>query len=223
MSMYFPNARGPISGEFATAPGVVFLSEGLALVRTNNNQAAGVLPSTGADTDVFVGFSIASTVGAAFPEPYANQVQRFVVPANGQVVLNRTPVTGQIGIYDETAGEDVSSPTVVGDLVSDLTPGNIVEITYKWAMTVLDRVSAFGNEQPGGYVGAIVDQIGYISTGQVYTSEFDASVNWATATAVKLAPSGQITNQDGTGVAITNATIIHVPGTQVPYLGISLR
>lgn len=228
MSLYFPNARGPISGEFATAPGVMFLSEGQALVRTSTDQAAGVLPSTGAATDIFVGFSIASTVGAAFPEPYSNAVESYIVPDNGNVVLQRVPVTGQVGIYDETAGAPVAiggsgGVAVTGAVISGLTPGNQVTVTYKWALSVLDRVSMFGNEQPGGYVGAIVDQIGYISTGQVYTSEFDSSVNWRNATAVKLAANGQVTDQNGSGVEIPGATIIHVPGVQVPYLGISLR
>lgn len=225
MSIYFPQARGPISGEAATAAGAMFHAEGQALVRTNTNQAAGVHPSTGAASDIFIGFSVASTVGAAFAEPYYNAVKRYVVPSGGSITLDRTPVAGQVGIYDETAAAAVAvtSPvTVHGATIAGLTPGNVVVVTYKWALTVLDRVSLFGNEQPGGYVGNVVDQIGYIRFGTVYTSEFDASKDWKSATAIKLAPNGQITDQTGSGVVIPGATIINVPGTQVPFLGINL-
>lgn len=225
MSIYFPQARGPISGEAATAPGAMFHAEGQALVRTNTNQAAGVHASTGAATDIFVGFSVASTVGAAFAEPYFNAVRRYVVPASGKITLDRTPVAGQVGIYDETAQAAVAitSPVAVtGAEIAGLTAGNTVVVTYKWALSVLDRVSLFGNEQPGGYVGNVVNQIGYIRFGTVFTSEFDASVDWRNATQVKLAANGQVTDQNGTGVVIPGATILNIPGSQVPYLGLNL-
>lgn len=225
MSIYAPLTHGPISGEFAVAPGAMFTAEGQAIVRTNNNQSAGVLPSTGTATDIFVGFAIAHTVGAPFEEPFYNSVETYVVPTGGKVSLVNTPIAGQVGIYDITAGAPVpvsGGVSVTGNVISGLTAGNTVVVTYKYSLSVYQRVALFGNAQPGGYVGTYVDQIGYVSQGQVYTSEFNTSVNWAVATQVKLAANGQITDQTGSGNVIANATITAVPSSQVPYLGIFL-
>lgn len=227
MSIYAPKTpRGRISGEFALAAGVLITAEGQALVRNNAAQAAGVLLSTGAASDIFVGFAIAHTAAAPFAEPFYNAVETYVVASNGQIVLNNAPVAGQVGLFDVTAGSKVTidgtTVKVVGQVVQGLTAGDTVSVTYKYALSVLQRNSLFGNEQPGGYVGNIVGQIGYISKGPVYTSEFDASVDWSTATGVKLAANGQVTNQAGAGQAIQGATIISLPSTQIPYLGLNL-
>lgn len=224
MSIYSPQTKNPFSGEFDVAPGVIFTAEGQAIARTSTNQAAGVHPSTGQATDIFQGFAVANTVGAAFAEPFANIVRTYVVPAGGVIVLDRTPVAGQVGVYDNTAGAPVVAPTltVTGATLSGLTVGNTVTVTYKYLLSVIDRVSQFGNEQPGGFVGNIVGQIGFIAKGSVFTSEFDASVDWRAATAVKMEANGQVTDQTGTGVVIPNCTVIAVPGVQVPYLGLFL-
>lgn len=227
MSIYAPLTHGPISGEFAVAPGAMITAEGQALVRTNTNQSAGVLPSTGDASDIFVGFALAHTVGAAFEEPFYNAIETYVVPTGGKVTLVNTPIAGQVGIMDMSLVPPAPVPvtgsvTVTGKVIAGLTAGNTVVVTYKYALTVYQRTALFGNSQPGGYVGNYVDQIGYISAGQVFTSEFDTSVNWLAATQVKLAANGQITDQTGTGVVIPNATITGVPSSQVPYLGIFL-
>ncbi len=226
MSIYAPLTHGPISGEFAVAPGALFTSEGQAIVRAANNQAAGVLPSTGTSNDIFVGFALAHTVGAAFEEPFHNSVETYLVPTGGKVTLQNTPVAGQAGIIDTADGTpiaiDGTTVTLVGAVISGLTPGLTVRVTYKYALTVLQRTALFGNAQPGGYVGTYVNQIAYISKGAVFISDYDASVNWAAATSIKLAANGQITDQNGSGGAIPNATIMAVPSAQVPYLGIFL-
>lgn len=227
MSIYAPKTpRGSISGEFALAAGVILTAEGQALVRNKNAQADGVGPSTGSANDIFVGFSIAHTAAAPFAEPFYNAVETYVVAGNGQIVLNNTPVAGQVGLYDTTTQAPVpvdgTTVTVVGKVVSGLEAGDVVTVTYKYALSVLQRNSLFGNEQPGGYVGNVVGQIGFISKGPVYTSEFDASVDWKSATSVKLAANGQITNQTGAGQVIVGATILALPSTQIPYLGIYL-
>jgi len=227
MSIYAPLTHGPISGEFAVAPGAMITEEGQALVRTNTNQTAGVLPSTGEASDIFVGFALAHTVGAAFEEPFHNAIETYVVPADGKVTLIKTPIAGQVGIMDMSVVPPAPVPvtggvTVTGNVISGLTAGDTVQVTYKYALTVYERTALFGNAQPGGYVGNYVDQVGYISKGQIFTSAFDASVNWLAATQVKLAPNGQVTDQNGTGNVIANATITAVPSSQVPYLGIFL-
>lgn len=220
MALYLPLTKIADSTEMVVATGALIQAEGQALVRQNNNQADGVMPSTGQATDLFVGFSIAGTSAAPFPETVTNKVETFVVPTNGTIVLARTPISGQVSVYDQTAGAIDSGASVSGATISNLTATNTVVVTYKFNETVVESVARQGHQQPGGYVGDVWGQCGVVTRGTIYTTEFDASVNWRAATAVKLDPNGQVTDQTGSGVAIP-ATIVAVPGEDYPYLGLT--
>jgi len=217
--IYGPLSKYPDSAEAAVGPGVYITAEGLALVRAQGAQSAGVMPSTGTSADVFAGFSLAGTSAAPFAEGYANKIETFVVPATGIVTLQFTPVTGQTFVFDVTSNSAVASPVVTGNQVSGLTVGDQVNVTYKYALTVVQARALIGDIQPGGYSGAYIGQIGLIKRGLIYTSEYDASKNWNAATAIKLAANGQITDQSGTGLAI-NGYVVAAPGSDIPYLGI---
>lgn len=201
------------------APGAVIRAEGLALVRQADAQADGVLPSTGQDTDIFVGFALAGTSAAPFAEAMTNKVEKFVVGTTGVVTLARTPVTGQVAVFDDTTKLPVASPTVSGNRVTGLTAGDEVTITYKFQLTVEEARALFGDVESGGYSGDYIGQIGVAKRGQIFTAEIDASVNWAAATEVRLAAGGQLTDQTGAGLPI-RATIIAVPNVEYPFLGL---
>lgn len=220
MSFYLPFTKAEQSTEMLTAPGATFQAEGQAVVRTSGATANGVLPSTGTSNDVFCGFTFAGTSALPFAEPYYNKVEQFLVPATGTVTLSVTPVAGQFMVFDNTTNAVVGGATLSGATVSGLTSGDTVTVTYKYAMTVVQERALFGDIQPGGYVGSLVGQIGVITRGTIWTSEFDDSKNWAAATAIKLAANGQITDQSGSGVAI-QGYVIGVPGQDVPFLGIT--
>jgi len=219
MSFYLPKQKATLSHEAKIAPAAVFTSEGQAAVRASGNTAAGVLPSTGTSSDIFAGFVTAGTSAAPFREQYASKVEKFVVPTSGSVTLARTPVSGQLFAYNDTDGAAISAPTVAGDVVSGLPAGDEVTITYRFALTDLESTTLFGNVVPGGYIGAQIGQIGLVTKGIVYTSNFDNSVNWAAATAIKLAANGQLTDQSGTGVTIP-AFVVELPSSDIAYLGI---
>ena len=222
--LYFPNSKIVDSREEPVAPGAVILAEGQALVRLPGATNQGVLPSTGQAGEIFCGFSVAGVSAAPFPEGYANKVETFVVPQSGSVTLALAPVAGQLLAYDVTAGAAVAltganPATLNGKTLSGLTPGNTVQATYRYALTVTQARVLFGDVQPGGYAGAQVGQIGAAKRGLIYTSEFDSSVNWAAATAVKLAANGQVTDQSGQGVAV-QAVVVAIPSQDIPYLGL---
>lgn len=217
--IYFPFTKGVDSSESKVAPGAIINAEGIALVRVNGAQADGVQPSTGNGTDLFVGFSVAGTTAAPFPEGFFNKVETLIVPASGAVTLQFAPVTGQTAVFNITTNAPVATPTVVGKQVTGLATGSEVRITYKYVLSVVAARAIYGDVGPGGYSGAYVGQIGVMRRGVIYTAEYDASVNWAAATAVKLDAGGLVTDQTGSGVAI-NARIIAVPGDEVPYLGL---
>lgn len=216
---YLPFSKFVDSSEAAVAPGAIIQAEGQALVRVAGASAAGVLPSTGQSTDIFVGFAIAGTSAAPFPEAYTNKVEQFVVPSTGIVTLQLTPVAGQVFVFDNTTGAPAISPTVAGSSISGLVSGDEVTVTYKYPVSVIQSRALQGDLQPGGYVGAYVGQIGLIKRGLVYTSEFDASKNWAAATSIKLAANGQITDQSGSGV-IVPGYVVALPSQDEPFLGL---
>lgn len=220
--LYLPLSKIVDSAETIVAPGAMILNEGAALVRAAGAPASGVTLSAGAAGEVFAGFSIAGTSAAPFAPAYASKVETFLVPASGNVSLAFTPVAGQIMVYDNTAGAVVaiSAPvTLTGNVLGGLTAGNSVTVTYHYALTVIQARALQGDVQPGGYAGAYVGQIGLAKRGLVYTDQFDAAVNWAAATGIKLDAAGQLTDQTGTGVAI-NGYVVSVPNAEVPFLGI---
>jgi hypothetical protein len=228
MSLYLPFTKADDSTEMLTAPGAVFTAEGQALVRAASAPAAGVLPGTGvAANDIFAGFALAGTSALPFPESYTNKVEQFLVPVTGVVTLSLTPVAGQVFLHDDTAGTANTAPTVSGKQVTGLTAGNQVTITYKYAVSVVQARALFGDVQPGGYVGAYVGQIGVVTRGSIWTSEFDSSANWAIAGSdashqIVVGANGQLKlGTVGTnGVAVPGAYVIGVPGQDVPFLGI---
>ena len=218
--IYAPLSRFNIdSSEALVAPGVVISAEGLALTRVAASPASGVGPSAGNSTEIFVGFSVAQTSAAAFYETFANKLETFVVPATGSVTLQFAPIAGQVSTFDSTTGTYNGAPTVVSQSVNGLTPGDVVSVTYKYTLSTTQAQALFGNVQPGGYVGAQLGQIGQVKRGLIYTSNFDASKNWAAATAIKLAPNGQLQDQTGTGQAI-NGYVVGLPSSDIPFLGI---
>jgi hypothetical protein len=221
MAFYLPSTRIVDSGEAFVAPGAIILAESQALVVSSAAQSMGAMPSTGTATDIFIGFAFAGTSALPFPESYTNKVETFTVPTGGMITLSMMPVAGQVFVFDTTTGLPVTPITITGTNISGLTPGDVVNVTYKYAMSVVQMRALYGDIQPGGYVGSYVGQIGVIKRGDVWVTEFDASKNWAAATAVKLAPNGQITDQTGTGNIIPNIVITGVPNMTIPYLGLS--
>lgn len=218
--IYGPFSKYLDSSEAKVAPGAVIDAEGMVLVRAKAAQSAGVMPSTGvAGAELFVGFSIAGTSAAPFAEGFSNKQETFTVPATGKVKLQFAPLPNQVFVFDNSTNAAVVGFTVTDQTVNGLTAGDSVTITYKYSLSVVQARALYGDIQPGGYSGAYVNQIGLIKRGMIYTDQFDASKNWAAATGVKMGVGGQVTDQTGTGDAIT-AVIIDVPSSEVTYLGL---
>jgi hypothetical protein len=218
--IYFPLSRFPDSSETVVAPGAVITAEGQALVRAPGAPASGVTPSMAAnDEEIFAGFAIAGVSAAPMPLSYASKVEEFIVPASGVVALAFTPVAGQLFAFNVTTGLAIASPTIVGKTITGLTAGNTVRVTYHYALSAVQARTLQGDVQPGGYAGSYVGQVGLIKRGVIFTSEFNASVNWAAATGITLAANGKISDQTGTG-AIINGYVVAVPSQETPFLGI---
>lgn len=218
--IYFPLTKIVDSSEAVVAAGASITAEGQALIRVLAAPASGVTPSNGAANEIFAGFAVMGVSAAPLPALYATKKESFLVPASGIIQLANTPVSGQLAVYDVTAGAAVAAPTVVGSTVTTLTVGNRVDVTYKYALTVVQSRALQGDVQAGGYAGAYVGQIGVFKRGTIYTDQFDASTDWRAATSLKLGANGQITSQTGSGAAIPGAYVVALPTQEVPFLGI---
>jgi hypothetical protein len=231
MSFYLPFTRAEQSTEMIVSPGAQFYAEGQVAVVAQGATSAGVLPSTGTGTDVFAGFVFAGTSAAPFNESYYNKVEQFVVPSTGIVTLSLAPLAGQLFAFDTTTGAPATGYTVTGQNVSGLVAGDTVNITYKYALTVIQARALYGDIQPGGYIGNYVGQIGVITRGTVWTTEYAANQNWSAALsggtaagALVMAANGQVTlgtPTPGTGPLAIPGYVIGVPGQDVPFLGIT--
>lgn len=220
---YFPLTRIVDSAEFAVAAGATITAEGQALVASMTNGVFGVKPSAGGAGEVFVGLAVAGTSAAPFAASYASKVEVLTVPASGTLTLQFAPVTGQAALYNTGTNAalaiDGTTVTLASNKISGLTPGLTFRVTYKYALTVNQARALQGDVQPGGNAGDQLGSIGVVKRGSVFTTEFDASKNWAAATGLKLAANGQITDQTGSGVTITGAFVTNVPSATNPYLG----
>jgi hypothetical protein len=176
----------------------------------------------GAAGEVFVGFVLAQTSAAPFLESHAVKVEKQIVPASGVVTLAFAPLASATAVHDDTTGAAVASPTVVGNTITGLTAGDAVTVTYTYALSVQAAIGLMGNAIPSGYAGSLLGSVGCSQGGKIYTSQFDSSKNWAAATAVKLGANGMLTDQTGSGVAIS-AIIVATPNQDIPFLGLEFN
>lgn len=220
--LYFPKTRVAISHEVPIAVGASVLAEGLAIVADNTGGVFGGKPSAGAATDKFLGISISQE----FPLTAVPKVEERVQPVANTIVLNRTPISGTIGVFDVTDGAPlvvttdwtVSGKTITLDAG---TVGHTIRVTYKFVPTAFEARAIQGDVYPGGAAGTTFGQVGLLKSGAIYTDQFDASVNWSAApVAVSTGANGQLTI-GGSGVVIP-ATVIQVPSIASPFLGILL-
>ena len=217
--IYSPLSSIVRSTERPLAVGAVLAADGQALVASNVNGKIGVAPSAGTTGEQFVGFVNAQTSAAPFLEQSAVKVDSGVASAGGSLALTFTPLASSLIILDAATNATVAGWTLAGSTVTGLTAGQSVKAVYTYALTVAQAVALMGNQVPSGYAGSLLGSTGVAQGGVVYTSMFDTSVNWASATGVKLAANGKVTNQAGSGSAI-NAVIVGTPSADFPYLGL---
>lgn len=222
--LYFPNTRQYVSVELPVAPGSQVTAEGSALVADTTAGVFGVKPSTGGAGDNFVGVSVSQQMTLNF----MSKVEEFVHPAGNTFTLARTPAASTLSVYNLTTGAVVPAGaggwTLAGRVLTldAATLGNTLAATYRFAPTAIEARSIQGDVYPGGPAGAMVNQVGVIKNGTIYTTEFDSTVNWRAANpTVRVGANGLFT-VGGSG-AIVNCAIVSVPSVAQPFLGLMLN
>lgn len=201
-----------------------FAADGQALIGDIVAGVYGVSPSTGAGTDKFVGFLRAQTSAVPFLQTTAVMVEEITLSSAGQATLQKTPLGSTLAIYNMTDAAAVTGGdiTLSGQNIT-LASGHFndtVRCIYAYTLSVVAARAKFGDVQPGGYFGDTVGMVSVMKRGTIYTDQFDTAKQWEDATAVKLAAGGKVTDQNGSGVAIT-ANIVAIPTTALPFLGLS--
>lgn len=223
MSVYSPLSFANSSQSMPKAAGATFAANGQFLIGDVVNAQFGVKPCAGAAGEKFVGVLNAQTSAAPFLQTTSVMAEEVTLSVGGTVTLSRTPLGGTTGAYNITDGAAIAGGafSVSGTTFTSVAnAGKKVRIVYKYTLTVDAARAKFGDVQPGGYVG---DTLGFASVmrkGTIYTDQFDTAVQWEDATAVKLAAGGLVTDQSGSGVAIS-ATIVQIPTASMPFLGLS--
>lgn len=204
--------------ERPVAAGSIVTAEGQALVM--DLAAGGVKPSAGTSGEKFVGFALATQINPEF----APAIETLDV-VDGKVALAATPVAGTTLVKNAATGAaiaiDGTTVTLTGNVIAGLAVA-AVTVSYTRRLTVTEAKAIQGDVLPGGAASHAVGTVGTIYDGDVYTDQFDTSVDWAGATAVKLGADGKLTTA-GSGVTLTNVTIVALPGVDSPFLGLHVN
>lgn len=216
--MLYIDTRIVDSSEAILAEGAQVTQEGQAMVAV---PGKGISPSTGVANEIFAGFAMNQLCGIPVLEPYGIAVEEFLVDSSAKVTVQFAPVSNSVALINLESGDKMAPPKVTGKTIeAEMTAGMKVKVVYRYALTNIQARAMMGDAQPGGPAGAIVGQCGLAKRGIIYTSCFDTSVNWAAATAIKLASGGFVTDQSGEGTALTGAYVVKVPTAEIPFLGI---
>lgn len=225
MSVYNPLTFAVHSQSMPKASSATFSADGQALMGAITAGVYGVLPTAGAGTDAFVGFLHAQTSAVPFLQTTAVMVEEITLSASGTATLAKTPLGGTLSIWNITdnvavGGGDITLSGAGITLVAAHF-NETVRCTYAYTLTVAAARAKFGDVQPGGYFGDTVGYASVLRKGTIYTDQFDTSVQWASATAVKSAAGGKVT-VGGAGATLP-VQIVSIPTANLQYLGLSVN
>lgn len=227
--LLFPNTRVELSNERPLLPGVTIDAEGSALVAGYSAGVFGVQESTGGAGEVFVGVSLSRPLSPAT----VPVIEVLTIPVSGIVTLKAVPLAGQTRVTRNDTGAAFTIVGVAPAAPTEAQPtgqtvvfqaalsGVTVTVTYVRSLTVAQAIMLQGNQDIGGPAGAYFGQVGVITRGDIYTTEFDTLADWTTSPSpVRLASSGRFTI-GGTGVVVPGY-VISPPSVGNAFLGLHI-
>jgi hypothetical protein len=219
--------------------GTVVEQEGLILVHRLEDGVEKVhLAATVAATDVPVGY----TKTADSTPTRTSYVEVVTCPAAPSALeadlRNQNLVVGLVRAVDSAATVLTVDPVyagapAAGTVKVDHPTGRVkfnaaqagleVTFTYLYDLTFVQATQKFGQRFVNNW--NLHAMHGYVEVGhghcELYTDQFDASVDWATAATIQLGDAGQIV---AAGVGPTlNAIVINVPAVDSPFLGLRIQ
>ena len=98
-----------------------------------------------------------------------------------------------------------------------------VTFTYLFYLTLTEAKQKFGERFINNR--GLHAEFGFCEVGsghvELYTDQYDASVDWSAGNPIQLGNGGQLV-QAGVG-PVLKATVVHVPGVDSPYLGVRIH
>ena len=212
--------------------------EGMCLVSALESGEETVNHS-GGGVEVFAGFSIncqKSPVEIVLVEEFT--IPDTAVDADRYIQLSKTTIIKNAAnnhkIAIDIAGTIQTEAAAIADgsyVCSDTgkvtfhtaQKGLAITVTYKYSPTALELQATVWEGGINMDSAVVFGKIGVIKPPCIiYTSEYNPKRDWANATSIKTAASGQLDDHNGAGTAITGARVIHVPDADNPYLGIEI-
>lgn len=218
--------RQHLSEHRPLAPSFVVNEEGVALVyvRVPGESELHVQPCTGAQGEVFAGFSWTRN----HPPATLAIILEGVVPADRTVELDKLPVTGQLMVrvggeakqLGANAPADADNVQQVARLITFHADavGQPYFIQMQYEPTMVEARTILGDMPIGGLASNNEGVIGVLTRADACTSFFDAAADWNSG---ELHPSlgtdGRLT-VGGDGTKLTNVVIVNAPSADVPFL-----
>lgn len=212
---------------------VTSLEEGAALVTVMEGGIAKVVPATGAATEQFIGFA---HFGAGIPS-VVPAVEEITVPSVGPYTVNlrHVPVanpgviiTNPRTVLVPGVAATATDYAITGSVITlhSSFAGKTVVVTYNYNITLAEATQAgFHFDTFRHYDLVAIPTIGVISSGIVYTDQYDPTVDWTAASGsnpVKLSAGGKVT-LGGAGTAIPSVFVAEAPNPDNPFLGLHVN
>jgi len=210
--------------------------EGLALMYQPSGGAAGFVQTADATAGrVLAGISYGTRVS---PTTFIS-VETYTIPSSSPYTVTVTQAITSGTVLAKLASGTVltvtGSPPATGEV--QVTGGSAVltfnsaqagltfTVTYRYSLTVQQAQMLVGDPQPSSNTPATATgQIGMMLIGDIYTSEFDSSVDWNAANVVdiRLAANGRMTIGGSGTVVYPAVKVIAGPTADYPFLGLSI-
>lgn len=224
--------------EKKVATGSVVTEEGVVLVATldaTTGEEVVDLSAAGAG-EVIAGFAIRDNADNAT----TSTVEEGTIPASGTLeiqldnnnLVGTSPATQIRVVASVTGALTVVAPgvpaggTVAVDDVTGLLTFNVAQagedvvVTYRYNLTVAEARLLFFQRNINNEAGALFGQTGVgQGHGEIFTDQFDATVDWASAVDVSSGAGGQVV-EGGAGTAL-GARVVSVPNVNNPLLGLA--
>lgn len=225
--LLFPNTRIELTGERPLVAGTTIDAEGSALIAIYTAGVLGVKPSTGAANEKFVGFSLSRPLAPT----RVPVVEVLTVPANGIVVLKAPIVASTARVTRTDTGAAYTQVVIAPAAATEVqvnVPGSlifqtgqagvVIQVVYQRDLTVAQAIMLQGNQDVGGAAGAYFGQVGMITRGDVWTTEFDTTVDWSSPTDLRLGAGGKLT-LGGSGTVVPGY-VLAPPSDGSGWLGV---
>jgi len=219
------------------APGVTIANEGTVLVSTLVDGEEKVRPSTGANTDVVVGFAWSNSIVPGTMVVTDEKTIPAIAVAAASTIAIANGIAGSFHIVGSTTASwtlvaNAAAVNAAGKFFYDestgvLTVWNIeagedITVTYRKNLTVIEQQSLFGDPRPNLGAGDFFEQITVArGNGEIYTDQYDTSVDWSSATVAYTGANGLLTSANTSTIAV--GRIISRPSASNKFLGIAFN